>query len=524
MSKSTCPLPPGSLVWSYLRVSGDEQADRGVPIAGQRQKAQDYADANQLVITRWFIDEAKSGGSTVRRDQFNEMIDLSRTKPAPVHGILVWDLKRFARNLLDSQFHKADLRRRGYTLIFLSDDIPETDFAPVYETILEWKAEKDRADIAKDVQRGLQTIARLGYAPGGFPPKGYKAEVLMLDIEGRSRPVRRWVPDPDLWDTALQAWQMRAAGASFEQIHQATHLFNAQNALTDFFTNRTYLGSRLCGELVIEHAHEPMITQELWNEVQKRRARTGTSRRGQSWDDNHPRRATSSFLLSGLLFCEHCGSPMSGSTCAARARATDGYPRRPWRYYVCSSKTREGKNACPSGKIKAQAIEQAVIETLVRDVLTVNRLEAILKETNDALSGQHDELTKRQHQLQRDIASQENRIARLVDAVESEDSPAIRTRLRERELDRDKMRAELAAVVDRVHQSRIRISRAALGTLVEEMQSTLTAEDVPAMRELLRTFVVRITVSSYNATQGDMAPHRGTLYHSFRFPLAATGI
>lgn len=501
---ATCPLPPGSLVWAYLRVSGDEQADRGVPIAGQRQKAQDYANAHQLVITRWFVDEAKSGGSTARRDQFNEMIDLSRTKPPPVHGVLVWDLKRFARNLLDSQFHKADLRRRGYTLVFLSDDIPESDFAPVYETILEWKAEKDRADIAKDAQRGLQTIARLGYAPGGFPPRGYLAEVLEVEIEGKKRQVRRWVPDPDTWGAARRAWEMRAAGASLEDIFTATRLFANQDVFTTFFRNRTYLGVRKCGDILIENAHPALITPDLWEAVQQRRHPHGPLRRGLTWEDDHPRRTSSSFLLSGLLYCEHCGAAMSGGRCTPRAPASDGYLRREWRFYICSRKTRESLRSCPSSRIKAETIEQSVIQTLLREVITPDRLQQIQDETNASLSGRRDELVTRQKQLQRELSSQEQKIARLVDAVEASDSQSVRSRLKERELERDHLRAELQSASDHLRQSRIHLSHAALEQLVQEMHTVLTSDDVAAARQLLRVFVVRITVS----------PHRGVLYYT----------
>ena len=115
MPAQHCPLAPGARVWSYLRVSGDEQADRGLPIAGQRRAHQEYADRHGLIIVRWFVDEAKSGGSTVGRDAFNDMVYLARQQPRAADGILLWDLKRFARNITDSQFYKADLRRRGWT-------------------------------------------------------------------------------------------------------------------------------------------------------------------------------------------------------------------------------------------------------------------------------------------------------------------------------------------------------------------------------------------------------------------------
>ena len=102
------------------------------------------------------------------------ILDASRQKPRPVDAVIVWSLSRFARNLQDSQFYKADLRRRGYTLVFLSDDIPDGDIAPIVETLLEWKAQKDRVQMATDIQRGLHMLARMGYAPAGTHPEATK--------------------------------------------------------------------------------------------------------------------------------------------------------------------------------------------------------------------------------------------------------------------------------------------------------------------------------------------------------------
>ena len=45
------------------------------------------------------------------------------------------------------------MRRRGYTVIFLSDNIPQGGVGHIYEAMLEWKAEQDLQDISKDVKR-----------------------------------------------------------------------------------------------------------------------------------------------------------------------------------------------------------------------------------------------------------------------------------------------------------------------------------------------------------------------------------
>jgi len=60
--------------FAYLRVSGDEQADRGLPIAGQREAIARYADEHNLRILRCFVDETHSGSSNVRRDNYCQTI------------------------------------------------------------------------------------------------------------------------------------------------------------------------------------------------------------------------------------------------------------------------------------------------------------------------------------------------------------------------------------------------------------------------------------------------------------------
>ena len=110
---ASCPLPAGSRLWAYLRVSSDDQAARGLVIAGMRQAREHYAREFGLVIARWFIDEAVSGGSTAGRDAFNEMVGAARQRPRGADGIFTWHVKRFARNLLDSQFYKASCAAAG---------------------------------------------------------------------------------------------------------------------------------------------------------------------------------------------------------------------------------------------------------------------------------------------------------------------------------------------------------------------------------------------------------------------------
>ena len=87
----------GSLAWGYIRVSGDEQADRGRPVAGQRERIQEHAEKQGGTIARWFVDEARPGSSD-NREQFQLMMRLAHQDAPPVTTIVIWSWSRFARD------------------------------------------------------------------------------------------------------------------------------------------------------------------------------------------------------------------------------------------------------------------------------------------------------------------------------------------------------------------------------------------------------------------------------------------
>jgi DNA invertase Pin-like site-specific DNA recombinase len=176
--KRECPLSVGAQTWAYFRDSGGEGQERSV--SQQLDFARGYSMKHGIHLTMTFADEARPGSTIVKRDALQDMLAKARQlapsrkerHPEAPDGILFWDTRRLGRDQVDNAFIKADLRRRGFVLIFLSDDIPDVgDFTPVIEAFLDWKAEQDLKDIGRDAQRGLHDLARKGYHPGGFPPQ-----------------------------------------------------------------------------------------------------------------------------------------------------------------------------------------------------------------------------------------------------------------------------------------------------------------------------------------------------------------
>ena len=84
-----------SPAWPYIRLSGDEQADRGLPVAGQRRAITDYAREHSLDLARVFVDDARSG-STDPREQFQLLMSPAHRDPAPHKSILLQSWSRLA--------------------------------------------------------------------------------------------------------------------------------------------------------------------------------------------------------------------------------------------------------------------------------------------------------------------------------------------------------------------------------------------------------------------------------------------
>lgn len=368
-----------SVAWAYLRVSGDEQREKAT-IVGQRQEVIEYAHQHSLSLlpNHIFEDEAKPGDSTVRRDAFNRMIRLALTTSSPPDAILLWSWSRFARDEDDAHYFKAALRREGIEVISVTDDAPIEDkgLRYVMESLIHWKDAERRKEMGREIKRGLHTIARLGYAPGGFPPRGYKAETLEIELGSQKRKVRRWVPDPEYAPRVRKAWQMKARGHTDREIHRQTRIYKSMGCYPTMWVNRTYLGIRKCGDLEVPNAHEPLVDEETWQTIQLQRA---------SGED--PRRKSSPHLLSGLLFCGYCKAPMNSGYDSHKGRKTA------WRYYRCSNLENPTFRCHRAKKMSAQVLEDALISA-IKQSISGDRLAEVAEEVSRLTIFPRDEIEK----------------------------------------------------------------------------------------------------------------------------------
>ena len=240
-------MPTNTYYAAYLRDSGGEEQE--LSIEQQEKEIRAWCIEKGFTLTTIFKDEARPGSSVVTRQAFQAMMHHFRSDTCKEQGIIIWKFSRFARDIDDAQFYKADLRRRGFQIVSMKDQVPDGLDGRFFEAAIDWMNARFLEDLSSDVKRGLRHLVEEYGAVPGTPPRGLKRQPITIGThrDGKPHIVHKWIPDPEYWQRCRLAWEMRSAGATYKEIHQATRLYGSKNSYATFFRNRIYLG-----ELIFE--------------------------------------------------------------------------------------------------------------------------------------------------------------------------------------------------------------------------------------------------------------------------------
>ncbi|MDP7384740.1 MAG: recombinase family protein, partial [Nitrospinota bacterium] len=318
----------------YAR-SSKERHDVSIPSQVDELKA--LAKRNGDTIVQVFKDKAESA-KTDERPAFQEMMALAKGKGRPFDRIYCYDTSRFSRRREHATAYKGLLKKAGIDLIFLklpkSDTYVDTIIEGVFEVFDEFHSQKSKADGL----RGMRQNAKQGYRAGGSAPYGYRLVPAYTgtNAEGSQVIKNKLEPDPETAPFAREYFERRAGGESREAILRdfsrrgiRPPRGNGWSGTTGFSLERNldvYLGravwnrhsERIDGEyvggskyrdpsewVVIEGAHEPLVTPDTAEKVQAL-----WKKDGRGW---HGRRE-SRYILSGILHCALCGERFHGGS------------------------------------------------------------------------------------------------------------------------------------------------------------------------------------------------------------------
>ena len=308
---------------AYIRVS-DERQDEYSPDS-QLKKIREYAAKDGYMIPDEYVfyDDGISGKSTKKRDDFNRMIAIAKGKPHPFDVIYVWKFSRFARNQEESMVYKNLLRKKGVTVVSVSEPIPEGHFGSLIERIIEWTDEYYLVNLGAEVTRGMTEKATRG-EPTCAPPFGYimRNKQFYPDEEnGKANIVR------EVFTLYANGMKQREIAILLGEIGVRTKYGNMpENRWIEYMLrNPCYIGkirwsldgARAVSKrdyeneniMTVDGHHEPLISIELWEKVQKmlddqKKAYPKYAKRDQPIE----------YMLKGLVRCSDCGGTIALSS------------------------------------------------------------------------------------------------------------------------------------------------------------------------------------------------------------------
>lgn len=477
---------------AYIRVSTDEQADQSPE--SQLVEIRKYARNNNIILPDElvFVDEGISGKRSENRPAFQKMIGAAKENPAPFDVILLWKFSRFARNQEESIVYKALLRKQcGVDVISVSEPLPGGPFASLIERIIEWFDEFYSIRLSQEVKRTMKIKAERGELQS-TPSFGYRAH-----MEPGQKTTLEIVPEEA--QLVKEIFARFNAGEGFFQIAKwlnsqgvTTHRGNAfENRTVEYILrNPVYIGKLRWtptgrarrdftspDTIVADSTHEPIVSQEVFEEAQKRIAEVKAV-----W--GYKARPTYELKdwLSGLVRCAECGTTLVFT--------------KP-HYFKCNNYVR---GRCKSSQhIKVDLLHEAILEKLREDMTPERPLQFSISRSSPA----HVEELSRLRTVSADL---ERRSARLLDAYLGGALELEQFSKAKRDLDAQISKTkELIAEKESTNASPEELARV-LSNQIKSAYDTLAAPDVSieeknsALRNITERIIFNKSTMSLNIT------------------------
>ena len=475
----------------YARVSSDRQ-DVDLSVAAQLRALRDYAEKNGYLVAREYIDEAESG-RIADRPQFQRMLDEASKPESPFKEILVWKFSRFTRKREHAVAFKSMLRRRGVRVVSITEQADDTPTGKLLEAIIESVDEFYSENLAQEVTRGMRESASRGFWVTSYAPYGYKR--VHVQDGPKKRPTLELNPPADavvrrIFDMALQGKSILDVTKTLnsEGIPTTNGKKWLKTTIHTMLDNEAYTGAVVWGTKAkdgappvrVEDAHPAIISKGEFQRVKKLLGSRAPKRM-------NPRRASSPYLLSGLLRCQTCGKAMT----AAEAKSGK------YTYYVCHSLLKRGSGACKTPRLNAKNFEELIVTNIRENVLTESNIRDLVKLLDEEMDGVAAEQRERLQSIEEELEEVKRRLGRIWQAIETTDIEMADASDRIREHRERKEKLEIAAEDARAMLAERRVmldSADTIATFAADMSEFLKTSELTETKAFVRSFVKEIEV------------------------------
>ena len=353
----------------YARVSSesDEQLNS---LGNQIGYYQNLIEQNgNWTYVQGYVDEGLSAATTKRRENFHRMV---RDGKAGLFDLIITkEITRFARNTLDSIQYTRELLNAGVGVFFQNDNINTFDEdSELRLTIMSGIAQDELRKLSSRVKFGHQQAIKNNVVLGNSRIFGYRKEGgrLVVDEEQASM-VRELFElyatgqysmkqlETLFWEKGYRNYNGKKiahttmSGVISNHKYKGYYVGNKVKVIDLFTKKQKFLPPEEwvmfkdeTGEIV-----PAIISEELWeqaNQVLKKRSEDVKNRQGRC---NHGN------LLTGKLYCTHCGTAYYRRDSKDRSGKTNSK-------WICSGKIKNGADSCPSIAIYEDEIKPLLLQ------------------------------------------------------------------------------------------------------------------------------------------------------------------
>lgn len=468
----------------YSRVSTEMQVE-GFSLEGQLTRMKNFADREEMLIVNKYEDAGKSGKSIVGRPAFQAMLTDIQSG-VQIDYILVYKLSRFGRNAADILNSLELVQDYGVNLISVEEGIDSSQASgKLLISVLSAVAEIERENILEQTMNGRREKARQGLWNGGPAPYGYTLKGDTLEPnESEAEVVRlifdRFVNSDIGYNGVAKYLNLQGIGKNRHKESDIT-VWSARSVQC-ILDNPVYAGKIAYGRrikekvkgsrndyrtirtndfLLADGKHKALIDNETWEKAKAKRNSTGVKSPSKIGRNRV-------HLLTGLLRCPKCGSPMYCNRHFWQTK--DGEDKDVYYYYCGHNGNQRGYICDYKAKLKKEDIEPCVIEAIMELV----RGESFVKEIESRI-GQPVNTEK----VEKEIANFKKKLIEIetnkVNLEETIDNLPLDVKYRDRKL-RD-MSARLDGLYDMIAELEGQISDAELRKAAME-EEAITLDNI----------------------------------------------
>lgn len=297
----------------YVRVSTDEQADRGYSQRDQEERLKKYCENHSIAIRNIVYEDHSA--KTFNRPQWKNLLANIKKNKNKVELILFTKWDRFSRNTGDAYQMISTLRRLGVEPQAIEQPldltVPENKMMlAFYLAIPEVENDRRALNVIYGMRRARKEGRYMGKAPVGYVNKSLDNGTKYIALSNPHASILKWAFEEIARGTS-NVYQIykEASRRGFKKSRSLFH-FAMRNPL---YCGRIFLPEyKDKPSKFIKGTHEPLISETLFDEAQA--VLDGRGRDYKPKIVGHTK-----FPLRGFVTCPACGKMLTASTSKGRA-------------------------------------------------------------------------------------------------------------------------------------------------------------------------------------------------------------